>query len=124
MNRNVKEKMRAFAVIGAGGAGFPSYAKLAEGADTLVINASECEPLLDTDYILMREHMAELLDGAALIMEETGIGRTLLCLKDHNAHRLSLTDGEELANNIFVKVLPDTVSTFLSPTIHKSESIR
>ena len=107
MSLNVKEKMRAFAVVGAGGAGFPSYAKLAEGADTLVINASECEPLLDTDYILMREHMAELLDGATLIMEETGIARTLLCLKEHNAHRLSLTDGEELAKNVFVKALPD-----------------
>ena len=107
MSLNVKEKMRVFAVVGAGGAGFPSYAKLAEGADTLVINASECEPLLDTDYILMREHMAELLDGAALIMEETGIGRTLLCLKEHNAHRLSLTEGQTLAKNVFVKVLPD-----------------
>ena len=107
MDQNIKDKIREAAVVGAGGAGFPSYAKLAEGADTLVINASECEPLLETDYMLMREHMNELLDGASLIMACAGIGRCLLCLKEHNAHRLSLTDGEELARGIFVKALPD-----------------
>ena len=107
MNQTIKDKIQAAAVVGAGGAGFPSYAKLAEGADTLVINASECEPLLETDYMLMRDHMPTVLDGAALIMECADIGRTLLCLKEHNAHRLSLTDGEELAPHIFVKTLPD-----------------
>ena len=35
--------------VGAGGAGFPTAVKLAEGADTLIINAAECEPLLYTD---------------------------------------------------------------------------
>ena len=107
MNQNIKDKIQEAAVVGAGGAGFPAYAKLAEGADTLIINASECEPLLETDYMLMRDHMATVLDGAALIMECAEIGRTLLCLKEHNAHRLSLADGAELAPHIFVKTLPD-----------------
>lgn len=107
MEQNVKQRMQDAAVIGAGGAGFPSYAKLAEGADTLLINASECEPLLETDYILMREHMDKILDGAALVMAYAGIGRTLLCLKEHNAERLGLSDGATLADNIFVKTLPN-----------------
>ena len=34
----LKALMKAAGIIGAGGAGFPSYAKLAEGADTLLIN--------------------------------------------------------------------------------------
>lgn len=107
MEQNVKQLMQQAAVIGAGGAGFPSYAKLAEGADTLLINSSECEPLLETDYMLMREHMDKILDGASLVMSFAGIGRTLLCLKEHNAFRLGLTDGAELAPHIFVKALPD-----------------
>ncbi len=107
MEINIKQRMQDAAVVGAGGAGFPAYAKLAEGADTLLINASECEPLLETDYILMRDHMATVLDGAALVMEAAKIGRTLLCLKKHNAHRLSLTEGQELAPHIYVKTLPD-----------------
>ncbi len=107
MNEEIKSRIRAAAVVGAGGAGFPSYAKLSPGADTLVINASECEPLLETDYVLMREHMDQILDGARIIMDCADIGRTLLCLKEHNAHRLSLSDGEELAPRVFVKTLPD-----------------
>ena len=107
MNEELKGRIQAAAVVGAGGAGFPSYAKLAPGADTLIINASECEPLLETDYMLMREHMNTILDGAKIIMECADIPRTLLCLKEHNAHRLSLSDGEELAPHITVKTLPD-----------------
>ncbi|MBQ9736414.1 MAG: SLBB domain-containing protein [Clostridia bacterium] len=107
MNEELKKRIQDGAVVGAGGAGFPSYAKLAAGADTLVINASECEPLLDTDYILMREHMDKVVDGAKIIMECADIPRTLLCLKEHNAHRLSLTEGQKLAEGVFVKTLPD-----------------
>ena len=107
MNEELKKRIQDGAVVGAGGAGFPSYAKLAAGADTLVINASECEPLLDTDYILMREHMDKVVDGAKIIMECADIPRTLLCLKEHNAHRLSLAEGQKLAEGVFVKTLPD-----------------
>ena len=42
----LKEIMREAGIVGAGGAGFPSYMKLAPGADTLLINGAECEPLL------------------------------------------------------------------------------
>ena len=38
----LKSILQSCGIVGAGGAGFPSYAKLAEGADTLVINAAEC----------------------------------------------------------------------------------
>ncbi|MEG2698168.1 MAG: NADH-quinone oxidoreductase subunit J, partial [Ruthenibacterium sp.] len=33
-------------VVGAGGAGFPTYRKLNEKADTILLNCAECEPLL------------------------------------------------------------------------------
>ena len=116
--------MQDAAVVGAGGAGFPAYAKLAEGADTLLINASECEPLLETDYMLMRDHMAKVLDGASLVMECASIPRTLLCLKEHNAHRLSLTDGAELAPHKicgFVYELANQFNSFYHETKIMSE---
>ena len=34
----LKKIMQENSIVGAGGAGFPSYAKLAEGAEFLVIN--------------------------------------------------------------------------------------
>ena len=40
------EIIRENGVAGAGGAGFPTYAKLDKRADTIILNCAECEPLL------------------------------------------------------------------------------
>ena len=52
--QELKNLMLEAGIAGGGGAGFPSYAKLAEGADLLLINGAECEPLLYTDYVLLK----------------------------------------------------------------------
>ena len=104
---NLKEIMKEAGIVGAGGAGFPSYAKLAEGADTLVVNGAECEPLLYTDYVLLHKEMPTVLAGISAVLEYAGIPCALLCVKDHTAKRLRLQDGAKLANRIIVKVLPD-----------------
>ena len=104
---NLKEIMKEAGIVGAGGAGFPSYAKLAEGADTLVVNGAECEPLLYTDYVLLHKEMPTVLAGISAVLEYAGIPCALLCVKDHTAKRLRLQDGAKLANRIILKVLPD-----------------
>ncbi len=104
---NVKELLKQAGIVGAGGAGFPSYAKLADGADTLVINGAECEPLLYTDYILLKREMHHVLAGIKAVLEYANIPRALLCVKDHTAKRLRLEDGAVLANKIQLKILPD-----------------
>lgn len=93
--------------VGAGGAGFPTAVKLAEGADTLVINAAECEPLLYSDYALMKTHLADVAAGAEEVLEATGIAQALLGVKKHTAERLALTDGQKLSAHVAVKCLPD-----------------
>lgn len=103
----LKQLMKDTGLVGDGGAGFPSYAKLAEGADTLIINGSECEPLLYTDYILMKREMPMILAGIQAVIWSLNIPRALFCVKEHTAERLSLTDGDTLGKNIFVKVLPN-----------------
>ena len=42
----LKKIAKESGVVGAGGAGFPSYAKMTEQADTVILNCVECEPLL------------------------------------------------------------------------------
>lgn len=103
----LKELMKEAGIVGSGGAGFPSYAKLADGADTLVINGAECEPLLYTDYILLQKEMPMVLAGIKAVLDYAKIPRALLCVKDHTAKRLKLADGTRLADNIQLKVLPD-----------------
>ena len=99
--------MRNFGIVGAGGAGFPSYAKLAEGADLLLINGSECEPLLYTDYVILKNELTIVLCGISKVLSHTGIHKALIAVKEHTAKNLGLEDGERLDDKIFVKVLPD-----------------
>lgn len=103
----LKDILRDAGIIGAGGAGFPAYMKLTPQADILLIDGAECEPLLYTDFILMRDRMDTVVRGARAIMEEYGIQQTLLCMKQHTAFALSLSDGEEIGEGVYVKVLPD-----------------
>ncbi|MGN0492299.1 MAG: NADH-quinone oxidoreductase subunit J, partial [Acutalibacteraceae bacterium] len=48
-------------VVGAGGAGFPSYAKLNENADTIILNCAECEPLLKLHRQVMQLYAREIM---------------------------------------------------------------
>ena len=99
--------MQNAAIVGAGGAGFPSFAKLADGADTLVINCAECEPLMYTDYMIMREEMSKIVEGAQIIINETTIKHAYVSLKAHKAEMLGLTDGQVLGQGVSVKAVPD-----------------
>lgn len=100
------ETLQNAGITGAGGAGFPSYAKLRDGIDTLLINAAECEPLLYTDFIILKRERETVLSGIAAILA-AGIKRALLLVKRHNAEPLGLKDGDALAEGVTVKLLPD-----------------
>ena len=103
----LKELMQSAGILGAGGAGFPSYAKLAAGADTLVVNGAECEPLLYTDYHLLKRELTLVLAGISAVLDYAKIPRALLAVKQHTAEKLKWTEGQTLAERIFVKVLPN-----------------
>lgn len=105
--QELKNLMRDFGIVGAGGAGFPSYAKLAEGADLLLINGAECEPLLATDYILLRDQLDLVLQGVLEVIAKTSITKAYIAVKAHNAERLGWTDGERLGEGVYARALPD-----------------
>ena len=107
MLTELKKKIQNGGVVGAGGAGFPSYAKLAPGADTLIVNGAECEPLLYTDYILLREYMPRLIAAIKVVARELGVKKAYLAIKNHTAQKLSLSDGQQLSDNIYIRSLPD-----------------
>ncbi len=58
----LSEIMRTAGVVGAGGAGFPAYAKLNMAADTVILNCAECEPLLKLHRQLLATHTVEILE--------------------------------------------------------------
>ncbi|MBO7761492.1 MAG: 4Fe-4S dicluster domain-containing protein, partial [Clostridia bacterium] len=104
---DIKAVLAEAGIVGAGGAGFPSYAKLAEGADTLIVNCSECEPLLHTDYEIIKQHRDEVVAGAEMIADALGILRVIFAVKEHTSHGLGLTADEVLGKKTRVALLPN-----------------
>jgi len=68
-------------VVGAGGAGFPTHVKLAANADTVILNAAECEPLLHKDKEILRTRVDEVLAGLAAAMKLLGAERGVIGIK-------------------------------------------
>lgn len=57
----LKSIAREHGIVGAGGAGFPSYAKMTQKADTIILNCVECEPLLKLHRQLLAAHTWEII---------------------------------------------------------------
>jgi len=106
-NVEFKESVKIAGIVGAGGAGFPSFAKIADGVDTVLINGAECETLLYTDYTLLRDELRKVVEGVDYVVENTTAHRGLLCLKEHTAKKLGFSDGEKLSEHTTVKFLPN-----------------
>jgi len=78
---NLIEAVKNAGIVGAGGAGFPTHVKLSAKAQVFIINAAECEPLIETDKYLMRTFPNEILKAAEIIAEHIGAERKVLALK-------------------------------------------
>ncbi len=77
----LKEIIRDSGVIGAGGAGFPAYAKLSDKADTMILNCAECEPLLKVHRQLLAEHAYEIMTMMTEIAAVFSIENIYIALK-------------------------------------------
>ncbi len=75
--------MKNAGVAGAGGAGFPSYAKLNKAADTIILNCAECEPLLKLHRQVLEFHAEAILDALKTIAEAVEATRVIIAVKPH-----------------------------------------
>lgn len=73
--------MQKNGIVGAGGAGFPSYAKLNENAETLILNCAECEPLLRLHRQLLERYAQEIVDTFHMIGEAVGAKELIIGIK-------------------------------------------
>lgn len=78
----LKQKLRDNGIAGAGGAGFPSYAKLNDKADTIILNCAECEPLLKLHRQVLAEYAYEILSALSVVAEATKAQRVIIALKE------------------------------------------
>src|SRR5665647_117852 len=84
----LSEKLREYGVVGAGGAGFPTYVKAQSQVEFMIANGAECEPLLHKDAELMKHFPGEILAGMSLMMDATGARQGKFGVKTKNAESL------------------------------------
>lgn len=79
----ISEKIRAAGIVGMGGAGFPTWAKLQSIAagGTVIANAAECEPVLRHNIARIEADAAGLYRGLRYAMEATGAERGVIAVK-------------------------------------------
>lgn len=68
-------------IVGAGGAGFPTYAKIDQRAETILLNCAECEPLLRLHRQLLCLHTQRILDAFAQIAATVGAKEAIIGVK-------------------------------------------
>ena len=74
--KSLKTLLARSGIIGMGGAGFPTYAKLPNEQGkirSLIINGAECEPFITCDDLLMQSHADEIWQGAQIVAQALGI---------------------------------------------------
>lgn len=76
------EQVARAGVVGAGGAGFPTHVKLLASADTVLINAAECEPLLHKDKEVLKNFIEPVLAGLGASMQLVGASRGIIGIKE------------------------------------------
>ena len=78
---SITDQIAAAGVVGCGGAGFPTHAKLKGTFEHLIINGAECEPLLRTDRYIMLNKADELVRALCAITKELNVPKCTIALK-------------------------------------------
>ncbi len=104
------ELIREAGIVGLGGAGFPTYAKLAkpfESGGTVIINAAECEPVLCHNIERIEKKPHQLLRGLEIAMEAAHAEQGVIAIKAY--HTEAVQKLEEANKNPVIRIhkLPD-----------------
>lgn len=104
-------------IVGLGGAGFPTYAKLSkpfENEGYVIVNAAECEPILEHNIRAIEKNPAQLLRGLCIAMEVTRASHGIIAIKEIHTEAIEkLQDAlSQLANegekkDITIHLLPN-----------------
>ena len=104
-------------IVGLGGAGFPTYAKLnrpfTEGG-VVIVNAVECEPILDHNIRAMEKEAEKLVRGLKIVMEIMNARRGVIAIKGKHTKAVEKLRAALMAENIS----PETVSISLLPDMY------
>lgn len=101
--QTLKELIQKAGVVGAGGAGFPTHVKFVDGIETILVNGTECEPLLKTDFYLLSEEAARLEETLQKLVDITGAKQGVIGIKKHTAELLGMKEERQVSQKICYK---------------------
>lgn len=84
------EMVKDAGIVGAGGAGFPTHAKLTAKAEYILLNGAECEPLLRVDQQLMEIFPDEIIKGFEAAGKQIGANKALIGVKVKHKEVISI----------------------------------
>ena len=102
--------IREAGIVGMGGATFPTHVKLSSAmgkVDTIIVNASECEPYIVADDRLCQEYPEEFLSGLKIIMKILGLSEAHIGMEDNKpAAAKALKRAMTAGDGIILDILP------------------
>ncbi|GAB6034226.1 electron transport complex subunit RsxC [Galenea microaerophila] len=106
-------------IVGMGGAGFPTYAKIPNQSGrihTLLINGAECEPYITCDDLLMQTQPQQILTGALIVGKALGVKKILCGIEDN---KQKATRAMQKAANQLQQLHPEIEIEIISvPTVY------
>lgn len=101
------EQLRESGVVGAGGAGFPTYVKAQAQVEFVIANGAECEPLIHKDAELMKHFPEPILAGMLSLMDTVGAKKGKFGIKTKNAASLAALQSQLKTDRIEFVMLGD-----------------
>jgi len=106
----IVKKIREAGVVGLGGAGFPTHVKLSppkdKKIDTIIINASECEPYLTSDHRALLDETERVLNGIRVVLHIFPEAKAFIGIEDNKKDAAEKIQKEIGPNdNIAVRLL-------------------
>jgi Na+-translocating ferredoxin:NAD+ oxidoreductase RnfC subunit len=98
------ETVKEAGIVGAGGAGFPTHIKLNTKAEYFIVNAAECEPLIETDKYLCRTFADELVKGVMLLAKHLEAKKAVIALKAKYKAEISALKAAIEKNNADIEI--------------------
>lgn len=81
-------------IVGMGGAGFPTHVKLSpkepEKIDTIIVNGSECEPYLTSDYRRLIDEPEKIIEGLRIVLSLFDGAKGIIAVEDNKPKAVKL----------------------------------
>lgn len=105
---NLAELLKKHGIVGAGGAGFPSYAKLNKKADTIILNCAECEPLFKVHRQVLAMYAEEIMYALDQVAKAVEAEQVVIAVKGSYRNTINaLNQHIDKFKNFIIKELPE-----------------